>query len=213
MCYNTRHTAPSLEFVKLGRSLWEWQGTLERMWPCATAARGTDLVMCWWLQPSQSTVPWGGQRNRTEGCLGTVDVPGNQTSYLQQGCFSHKEGTYLSPWYSPVLSECWAVTRSCYLLPVLCSQVATAEASQESSYAINWHNEGPEQHDSLRVEGRAMAIHPGLINELPDVLEKKTRFAWIMGLDNQIPSHLVVLQVRPVALILDLLWDFFSKTS
>lgn len=51
-----------------------------------------------------------------------------------------------------------------------------------------------------------MAIHPGLINELPDVLEKKTRFAWIMGLDNQIPSCLVVvLQVRPVALILDLL--------
>lgn len=69
-----------------------------------------------------------------------------------------------------------------HLLPVSCSQVATAEAPQESSNPINRHNEGPQQHDCLRMEGRAMSLYPGFINKLPDVLKKKMRFDWIMGI-------------------------------
>lgn len=136
------------------------------------------------------TEHWGGQINRTEGCLEKVDVPGNQINCLQQGCFNQKRRDLF---VHPGISLYFLTAGLLHLLPVFCSQVATAEASQESSYPINRHNEGPQQHDCLRMERRAVSIHPGFINKLPDVLKNKTRFVWIMDIRS---LHICLLYFR-----------------
>lgn len=113
--------------------------------------------------------------------LGLMDVLAQKISLVcNQAALSKKKRFTHSLWYFSILHVLWLLSKK-HLLSVFCSQVTTAEAPQEPSYPINGHNEGPQQHDCLRMEGRAMALYPGFINKLPDVLKNKMVFDWIVG--------------------------------